>query len=173
MSSRGVRGVAANHWSAHTSAYEGDSALVRGALFHLRYAAQVSGARHDVAIIGAGMAGLSASVLLRHAGLRVVCLDWRRYPQRKVGESLDWSSPGLLRRVGIDTYALLTDRIATYKKKIPSPGTASRRVSATPDTQPTRSWRLEVAIASPGIDAAGTRSTSFVSATQSMPTSNR
>ena len=78
----------------------------------------MSGARHDVAIIGAGIAGLAASVLLRNAGLRVVCLDWRRYPHQKVGESLDWSSPGLLRRVGIDTDALLTDRIATCKKKI-------------------------------------------------------
>ena len=74
--------------------------------------------RHDVAIIGAGLAGLAAGVLLRNAGLRVVCLDPRPYPQRKVGESLDWSSPGLLRRVGIDPDALLTDGIATYKRKI-------------------------------------------------------
>jgi len=74
--------------------------------------------RYDVAIIGAGVAGLAASVLLREAGLRVVCLDPRQYPQRKVGESLDWSSPGLLRRVGIDTDALLADGIATLKKKI-------------------------------------------------------
>ena len=73
---------------------------------------------HDVAIIGAGIAGLAASVLLRNAGLRVVCLDPQKYPQRKVGESLDWSSPGLLRRVGIDTDALIADNIATYKKKI-------------------------------------------------------
>ena len=73
---------------------------------------------HDVAIIGAGIAGLAASVLLRTAGLRVVCLDPHQYPQRKVGESLDWSSPGLLRRVGIDTDALLADNIATYKRKI-------------------------------------------------------
>jgi len=72
----------------------------------------------DVAIVGAGIAGLAASVLMRNAGLRVVCLDHRQYPQRKVGESLDWSSPGLLRRVGIDTDALLADGIATYKKKI-------------------------------------------------------
>lgn len=51
---------------------------------------------HDVAIIGAGIAGLAASV----------------------GESLDWSIPGVLRRVGIDTDALLADGIATYNKKI-------------------------------------------------------
>jgi len=78
----------------------------------------VSHEGHDVAIIGAGIAGLAASVLLRNAGLRVVCLDAHKYPQRKVGESLDWSSPGLLRRVGIDTDALIADNIATYKKKI-------------------------------------------------------
>jgi flavin-dependent dehydrogenase len=78
----------------------------------------VSNVRCDVAIIGAGIAGLAASVLLRKAGMRVVCLDRSRYPQRKVGESLDWSSPGLLRRVGIDTDALIADGIATYKRKI-------------------------------------------------------
>ena len=50
--------------------------------------------------------------------MRVVCLEPRRYPHHKVGESLDWSSPGLLRRVGIDTDALLADGIATYKRKI-------------------------------------------------------
>ena len=42
----------------------------------------------------------------------------RRYPHHKVGESLDWSSPGLLRRLGIDTDALIADGIATYKKNI-------------------------------------------------------
>jgi flavin-dependent dehydrogenase len=74
--------------------------------------------RCDVAIIGAGIAGLAASILLRNAGLRIVCIDHRRYPQRKVGESLDWSTPGLLRRLGIDTQILLAEGIATYKKKI-------------------------------------------------------
>ena len=78
----------------------------------------MSSVRHDVAIIGAGIAGLAASVWLRKAGMRVVCLDPRRYPQRKVGESLDWSSPGLLRRLGIDPDALIEDGIATYKRKI-------------------------------------------------------
>jgi flavin-dependent dehydrogenase len=86
----------------------------------------------DVAIIGAGIAGLAASVLLRNAGLRVVCLDHRRYPQRRVGESLDWSSPGLLRRVGIDTDALLADGIATCKKKIVVCETRREEWRATP-----------------------------------------
>ena len=74
--------------------------------------------RYDVAIIGAGIAGLSASVLLRNAGLSVICMDGQPYPHRKVGESLDWSSPGLLRRVGIDAGALIADQIATPKKNI-------------------------------------------------------
>jgi FADH2 O2-dependent halogenase len=73
---------------------------------------------YDVAIIGAGIAGLAASVLLRNAGLTVVCLDSEPYPHRKVGESLDWSSPGLLRRVGIDVESLIADKIATYKRNI-------------------------------------------------------
>jgi flavin-dependent dehydrogenase len=75
-------------------------------------------APYDVAVLGAGIAGLSACVLLRRHGLRVVCLDARPYPHNKVGESLDWSSPGLLARVGIDSDSLLADRIATFKKKI-------------------------------------------------------
>ena len=78
----------------------------------------VNGPRHDVAIIGAGVAGLAAGVLLRRAGLRVVCIDARPYPHRKVGESLDWSSPALLRRLGLDTDALLAQGVATHKKRI-------------------------------------------------------
>ena len=74
--------------------------------------------RCDVAIIGAGLAGLAASVLMRNAGMRVICLDARPYPHRKVGESLDWSSPRLLRSVGIDLDRVLTDGAATYKKRI-------------------------------------------------------
>ena len=78
----------------------------------------VEGPRYDVAVIGAGIAGLAACILLRQAGLDVVCLDAHAYPHHKVGESLDWSSPGLLARLGLTADALLADGIATYKKKI-------------------------------------------------------
>lgn len=74
--------------------------------------------RYDVAVIGAGIAGLAACVLLRQQGLTVVCLDAQPYPHHKVGESLDWSSPGLLERLGIGVDRLLADEIATYKRKI-------------------------------------------------------
>ena len=72
----------------------------------------------DVAVIGAGVAGLTSAVFLRRAGLRVVCVDTRAYPHHKVGESLDWSSPNMLQRVGIGRESLIDDRIATYKKGI-------------------------------------------------------
>jgi flavin-dependent dehydrogenase len=72
----------------------------------------------DVAVIGAGIAGLAACVFLRQRGLSVVCLDAHPYPHHHVGESLDWSSPGLLRRLGIDVKRLIADGIATYKRNI-------------------------------------------------------
>jgi flavin-dependent dehydrogenase len=73
---------------------------------------------YDVAVIGAGIAGVAASIFLRRAGRTVVCLDARPYPHDPVGESLDWSSPGLLRRLGLTSEALIADQIATYKRKI-------------------------------------------------------
>jgi flavin-dependent dehydrogenase len=72
----------------------------------------------DVAVIGAGIAGLTASIYLRQAGLRVVCLDQQAYPHNKVGESLDWSSPWLLQTVGLSGASLLDDQIATRKARI-------------------------------------------------------
>ena len=75
----------------------------------------------DVAVIGAGIAGLAASIYLRQAGLRVVCLDRQGYPHSKVGESLDWSSPWLLQTIGLSGSSLLDDRIATYFPAQPSP----------------------------------------------------
>lgn len=72
----------------------------------------------DVAIVGAGIAGLAAAILLRREGLSVVCLDARPHPHEKVGESLDWSSPALLRSIGVDVGDLARDGAATLKRKI-------------------------------------------------------
>jgi flavin-dependent dehydrogenase len=74
--------------------------------------------RYDVAVIGSGIAGLAASVFLRQEGFAVVCLDAHPHPHHKVGESLDWSSPGLLQRLGIAGDDLLARGIATPKQKI-------------------------------------------------------
>jgi menaquinone-9 beta-reductase len=72
----------------------------------------------DVAIVGAGIAGLSAAVLLRRAGLTVVCIDTVRPLQRRVGESLDWSGPVLLGRMGVTVDSLIAGDVATFKKHI-------------------------------------------------------
>ena len=74
--------------------------------------------RYDVAVAGAGLAGLAASVFLRESGFDVVCLDASPHPHNKVGESLDWSSPGLLQRLGIGRERLLAAGIATPKRHI-------------------------------------------------------
>lgn len=71
-----------------------------------------------MAVIGGGIAGMAACVFLRQAGYRVVCLEAREYPHQKVGESLDWSSPGLLARLGVPVKALVADDVATFKKNI-------------------------------------------------------
>jgi flavin-dependent dehydrogenase len=85
-----------------------------------------------VVVIGAGLSGLAACVLLREQGLRVVCLDHRPHPHRKVGESLDWSSPALLARLGIDTHALIADSVATWKRGIAVCERGAPQWSATP-----------------------------------------
>lgn len=72
----------------------------------------------DVAVIGGGIAGMAACVFLREAGYRVVCLEAREYPHQKVGESLDWSSPGLLGRLGLLVQDLIAADVATFKKNI-------------------------------------------------------
>jgi flavin-dependent dehydrogenase len=73
---------------------------------------------YDVIVLGAGIAGLAACVMLRGRGLTVACVDEHEYPHRKVGESLDWSSPALLQRIGIDVDRLVVDEAATPKRKI-------------------------------------------------------
>jgi flavin-dependent dehydrogenase len=73
---------------------------------------------YDVAIVGAGLGGLAASILLRRAGLRVVCIEPERFPHARVGESLDWSSPALLQVLGLPRDQLIEEKIATYKRNI-------------------------------------------------------
>ena len=81
-------------------------------------AAPAEDAEYDVAVIGAGLGGLAACISLRRAGLRVVCIEPERFPHARVGESLDWSSPGLLKTLGLPREQLISDQIATYKRNI-------------------------------------------------------
>ena len=75
-------------------------------------------ANYDVAIAGAGLGGLAASIFLRQAGLSVVCVEPEQFPRPRVGESLDWSSPRLLKALGLPREFLIEEKIATYKRNI-------------------------------------------------------
>ena len=55
----------------------------------------------DVTVIGGGLAGKAASLLLARAGLKVVCIEPQTTTRSAVGESLDWSAPDLLHKLGL------------------------------------------------------------------------
>ena len=54
----------------------------------------------EAVVFGAGVAGLTAALLLRRSGVRVVCVDPDPPPRQRVGESLDWAAPALLDQIG-------------------------------------------------------------------------
>jgi len=72
----------------------------------------------QVTVIGAGMAGMAASVHLARAGFEVTCIAPEPDFTRSVGESLDWSAPELLRNLGLSTDRLLSEKSATYKRHV-------------------------------------------------------
>lgn len=72
----------------------------------------------DVTVIGGGLAGMAASIHLSRAGLRVLCIEPDVTDADSVGESLDWSAPGLLNVLGLTMEQLLAERIATYKRHV-------------------------------------------------------
>ena len=69
----------------------------------------------DVTVVGAGLAGMAASIHLSRAGLRVLCIEADPEDTDPVGESLDWSAPDLLKALGLPMDHLLDSGIATYK----------------------------------------------------------
>ena len=72
----------------------------------------------DVTVIGGGLAGMAASIHLADAGLRVLCIEADPVDSDPVGESLDWSAPDLLKRLGLTKEHLLEQGIATYKRHV-------------------------------------------------------
>lgn len=72
----------------------------------------------DVTVIGGGIAGMAASIHLAEAGLRVLCIEADPVDGDPVGESLDWSAPELLRRLGLTKERLIEEGIATYKRHV-------------------------------------------------------
>jgi menaquinone-9 beta-reductase len=72
----------------------------------------------DVTVIGGGLAGMAACIHLAKAGLRVLCVDAGGIENDAVGESLDWSAPGLLADFGLTMDLLIKEKIATYKRHV-------------------------------------------------------
>ena len=72
----------------------------------------------DVTVIGGGLAGMAASIHLADAGMRVLCIEANPVDGDPVGESLDWSAPELLRRLGLSKDHLLKGGIATNKRHV-------------------------------------------------------
>jgi menaquinone-9 beta-reductase len=72
----------------------------------------------DVTVIGGGLAGMAASIHLSRGGLRVLCIEPDAADTDSVGESLDWSAPGLLDVLGLTMDQLIAEKIATYKRHV-------------------------------------------------------
>ncbi len=75
-------------------------------------------AGNDVTVIGGGLAGMAASIHLARAGLRVLCVGTCGIENDTIGESLDWSAPGLLADLGLTMTGLIEEKIATYKRHV-------------------------------------------------------
>jgi flavin-dependent dehydrogenase len=72
----------------------------------------------DVTVIGGGLAGKAASLQLRRAGLRVICIAPEESMREPVGESLDWSAPELLSALGLPMDGLIGAQMATWKRHV-------------------------------------------------------
>jgi flavin-dependent dehydrogenase len=74
--------------------------------------------QYDAVIVGAGLGGIAAAIFLREAGARVMCIEPERFPHAYVGESLDWSTPALLKALGLPREQLIAEGVGFYKKKV-------------------------------------------------------
>jgi flavin-dependent dehydrogenase len=72
----------------------------------------------DVTVIGGGLAGKAASLHLAKAGLKTVCIDPADTSRQPVGESLDWSTPDLLRNLGLPLDDVIAGRMGTLKRRV-------------------------------------------------------
>jgi flavin-dependent dehydrogenase len=79
---------------------------------------QVPSISCDVTVIGGGLAGKATSLHLVRAGLKVVCIEPQQPVRPPLGESLDWSAPDLLNKLGLSPDSLIESRIATFKRHV-------------------------------------------------------
>lgn len=98
----------------------------------------------DVAICGGGLSGLAASILLSRSGLSVVCIEPKPFPHSKVGESFDWSTPELLRSLGIDPEEIIKRGHGIPKKSIRIIASDGKTAIGGPNPwMAEKPWRLE------------------------------
>jgi len=71
---------------------------------------------YDVVAVGGGVAGYVAAIMLADEGLDVALVDKDLSGPQFLGESLDWETPRLLDRVGIDLDELIARDEATVKQ---------------------------------------------------------
>src|SRR5579863_5038385 len=81
----------------------------------------------DAVVIGAGLSGIAAAIHLARNGFRVICIEQRKDIANTVGESPDWSAPGLLADLGLPMEELISTGAATWKRHITVARTDSRR----------------------------------------------
>jgi flavin-dependent dehydrogenase len=86
----------------------------------------------EVLVFGGGVAGLIAALRAARDGMRVVCVEPKRFPRVRVGESLDWSAPQLLGEVGLGRDELVRDRLGTLKREVHGYTSAGLRLVAGP-----------------------------------------
>jgi flavin-dependent dehydrogenase len=72
----------------------------------------------DAVVVGGGMAGRAACLHLARAGMKVICVEPRTELGQPVGESLDWSSPELLKALGLPMEWLVSTSVATWKRHV-------------------------------------------------------
>jgi flavin-dependent dehydrogenase len=72
----------------------------------------------DVIVVGGGLAGMAASIHLARSGLQVLCIEPAPQNEDPIGESLDWSAPGLLAAFDLSMDRLIREGIATYKRHV-------------------------------------------------------
>ena len=75
----------------------------------------------DVVVLGGGLAGLTTSMLLADAGLRVAVVEKKSYPFHKVcGEYVSNETLPFLERLGLDPFALGAHAISRFRLSGPS-----------------------------------------------------
>ncbi len=72
----------------------------------------------DTVIVGAGIAGLTAGIVLAREGFDVACIDPDPVPHWRVGESLDWSARPLFGQLGLSIEDLVSAGVATHKREV-------------------------------------------------------